>query len=433
MKNKIECLAVLLSVLCVSTLTGCGCSSSLKSSSVSEEGSSSAPSSVSSEAPAVYFTVKFLNWDDMVLLDNVQVKQGENAIYTGDTPTREGDAQSHYSFTGWDKSLENIQADTTFTAQFVQSVNTYTVTFKNYDGTVLDTQTVNYGGSATYSKETPKREEDLSFGYFEGWDKVAENVTADLTVTAKFFYVNLTENSDGTLNITKARDEKKTFTEFNVPSSYKGKNITTIGESAIGYISSLVTITLPETITSLGDYCFTSDSKLENLSLPSSLKSLGDFIISDDKLVKMNVKDDMNYLGNENDKYMIAVSRVTGTTATTFTIDDTTRFLAANAFEQIRPLGGVTLPKGLLSIGRQCFYYTGLNQLIIPSSVTYIGKDAFCYTTSYLYFEATEPGANWNSGWSNNHSDIFIFFYSETQKTGNYWHYVNGVVTKWNS
>ena len=63
----------------------------------------------------------------------------------------------------------------------ITAKNPSTVTFKDYDGTVLNTQTVKYG-SAAISPTTPLRE-----GYtFDGWDGAYNNVTSNLTVTATY-------------------------------------------------------------------------------------------------------------------------------------------------------------------------------------------------------------------------------------------------------
>jgi hypothetical protein len=57
----------------------------------------------------------------------------------------------------------------------------YTVTFVDYDGTILGTDKVHYGTAAT-APEDPTRE-----GYnFAGWDTDFSNVTDDLTITATY-------------------------------------------------------------------------------------------------------------------------------------------------------------------------------------------------------------------------------------------------------
>ncbi len=68
----------------------------------------------------------------------------------------------------------------------ISSVCTYTVTFLNYDGKVISTQTVEYGKAAT-APESPQKPSDDKYNYvFNGWDKAFDNVTSDLTVTAVF-------------------------------------------------------------------------------------------------------------------------------------------------------------------------------------------------------------------------------------------------------
>ena len=117
-------------------------------------------------------TVTFKDWDGTVLKTQ-EVQYGGDAEAPAD-PTRVG-----YTFTGWDKAFTNITADLVVTAQY--EINTYTVTFKDWDGTVLKTQEVQYGGDA----EAPA--DPTRTGYtFTGWDKEFTNITADLVVTAQY-------------------------------------------------------------------------------------------------------------------------------------------------------------------------------------------------------------------------------------------------------
>ncbi len=114
-------------------------------------------------------------------------------------PTREG-----YDFEGWYKdngtfaNKWSMEIDlvpiggTTLYAKW--DLKTYTVTFKDYDGTELKTETVGHGKSAT-APPAPTRE-----GYtFDRWDVEFTNVTSNLTVTAtyKVNSYTITFNSNG--------------------------------------------------------------------------------------------------------------------------------------------------------------------------------------------------------------------------------------------
>ena len=118
------------------------------------------------------YTVTFKDWDNTTLKTET-VEYNKNATAPSN-PSREG-----YTFSGWDKSFTNITTDTTITAQY--SIKTFTVTFKDWDGTNLKTENVNYGSSAT-PPNNPTRE-----GYtFSGWSGNYTNVTTNVTITATY-------------------------------------------------------------------------------------------------------------------------------------------------------------------------------------------------------------------------------------------------------
>ena len=123
------------------------------------------------------FTVTFQDWNGTVLKSE-QVEEGQSATAPAN-PIREG-----YTFTGWDKDFSNVQSDLIVTAQYTQNssgTTSFTVTFQDWDGTVLKSEQVDKGKSAT-APANPTRE-----GYtFTGWDKTFSNVQSDLIVTAQY-------------------------------------------------------------------------------------------------------------------------------------------------------------------------------------------------------------------------------------------------------
>ncbi len=135
--------------------------------------------------PATTYAITFKNGDET--LQSSQVAYGTTPTYSGATPTKAATAQYEYTFSGWNPEIAAVTGEATYTAQFTQKVRSYTVTFVDYDGKTLDTQSVEYGTTPTYSGATPTKAATAQYEYtFSGWNPEIAAVTGEATYTAQF-------------------------------------------------------------------------------------------------------------------------------------------------------------------------------------------------------------------------------------------------------
>ncbi len=79
----------------------------------------------------------------------------------------------------------SVTADITLTAVFEKL--TYTITFKNEDGTILQASSVAYGDTPSYTGATPTKASTAEYSYsFSGWSPSIAAVTGATTYTAQF-------------------------------------------------------------------------------------------------------------------------------------------------------------------------------------------------------------------------------------------------------
>ena len=218
------------------------------------------------------YTCTFLNYDGSALY-SAKVNRGEDVSYEGDTPlkpdTVDGETTIHWTFTGWDKDLTDIKADTIFTAQF-DSPNAIKCTFLNYDGTLLGYSYCRKGGKAVYNGETPTKQETESDGVitsyrFSGWDKHLTNIQEPTTFTAQYETYTSYEckfvNYDGTLlysmtvasNGAASYKGESPFRDFKIEEKNKDGTTNVVSYSFKGWDKDLTGITTPTTFTAIYD------------------------------------------------------------------------------------------------------------------------------------------------------------------------------------
>ncbi len=133
------------------------------------------------------YTTTFKNYDGTVLQTGL-VSFGEVPSYEGATPTKPADAQYTYTFNGWDNTVKAVDGEMTYTAVYSETVNTYTVIWKNEDGTVLETDNnVPYGDMPQYNGNTPtKADDDQNVYKFDKWCPTVDSVKGNAEYIATF-------------------------------------------------------------------------------------------------------------------------------------------------------------------------------------------------------------------------------------------------------
>ena len=133
------------------------------------------------------YTVRWLNEDGTSLLEeDVNVPYGTMPSYDGAIPTKQANAQYTYTFAGWHIEISEVTGDMIYKATYTAEVNKYTITWKNENGTVLETdEKVPYGDMPEYNGSTPTKASTVQYDFvFAGWDTAVSEVTGDVVYTA---------------------------------------------------------------------------------------------------------------------------------------------------------------------------------------------------------------------------------------------------------
>ena len=110
--------------------------------------------------------------------------EGSSILLSGDLAT--GTYTLAYVVRKSDGTTETVTIGT-YTVEDETVSKTYIIKWVNYDGTVLETDTVTEGETPEYNSATPTRDADSQYTYtFTGWDKTVVAAAADATYTAQY-------------------------------------------------------------------------------------------------------------------------------------------------------------------------------------------------------------------------------------------------------
>ncbi len=226
------------------------------------------------------------------------------------------------------------------------------------------------------------------------------------------------------------------------------EGIKIISSDAFRECSSLIKINIPSTIEEIGSNAFYGCTLLKDVTLGSNIEKIGKqaFCLCS-SLTSINIPDKVKTIDNGTFSNCKNLKRVV--------LSDNIESINYEAFNWCSSLESINLPNNLKTIGKYAFNCTNLSSIIIPSTITSIGQYCFngckklekiiiskgavniendvfngCELLT-IYCESEQIPSNWNTSWNTDNRPVYL--YSETQptETGNYWHYVNGIITKW--
>lgn len=149
---------------------------------------------------ADYWQVKnvTVTWNVNGTTTNYSVGYGTHPKYLSAAPSKAATASEYYTWMGWTKGstegefyakeeeLPAVTGNTTFYAYFEAHKFEYTITFKNYDGAVLEAKRWPAGETPVYD-DTPTKPSTAALVYaFTGWSPAIAAVSEPKTYTAQF-------------------------------------------------------------------------------------------------------------------------------------------------------------------------------------------------------------------------------------------------------
>ena len=176
----------------------------------------------------------------------------------------------------------------------------------------------------------------------------------------------------------------------------------TIGVYAFRSCQGLTEIVLPDGVVSIEAGAFYTCSRLETIVIPNSVTSIGNSAFESCSQLQYTIKDELKYLGNENNPYVCLIAP-TNKQIQSAKIADECHIIASYALSSCTNLTSLTIGDGVAYIGEMAFYWcyrltavafggngklrsiadsafwscSGLVEVVIPDGVTHIGTNAF--------------------------------------------------------
>lgn len=157
------------------------------------------------------------------------------------------------------------------------------------------------------------------------------------------------------------------------------RTVIEIGDEAFSACTSLVSVTLPDTIEAIGDWAFSLCSSMYQVNLPANVETIGKgAFVGCESLTEVNFATEKSLLIEIGDYAFNDCSSLVN-----ITLPEGLIVLGESAFFECSALKTATLPESLTTVGRTAFAVCeALETLTLGSNIESIGEYAFGTLTS---------------------------------------------------
>ena len=185
-------------------------------------------------------------------------------------------------------------------------------------------------------------------------------------------------------------------------------NITKIDSFAFENCTSLSQIVIPETTEHIGTCAFRGCTALKQIFIPKNVTKIDEYAFMNTKSLEEITVDseNANYVSNDGVLFTKDLNSLVQypckKSLTEYKIPDSVKVICGGSFAGNEMLSSITLGINTEKIESRAFSYCKeIKNIVIPSSVIYVGANAFEYSgLATINIESDEPNDNWSPYWS---------------------------------